>query len=108
MVTDVPPASGPAAGLMPVTVGADVYVNLSAAEVAVVPPGAVTVMSTAPAAPAGLVATTWVAVSLTIAPGTDPKSTAVALARLVPVMVTDVPPASGPAAGLMPVTVGGR
>ena len=35
-----------------------------------------------------------------------PNLTAVALARLVPVIVTVVPPPVGPAAGLTPVTVG--
>ena len=35
-----------------------------------------------------------------------PNSTAVAPVKLVPVMVTDVPPAGGPLVGLMPVTVG--
>ena len=33
-----------------------------------------------------------------------PKSTAVAPVKPVPVIVTDVPPAEGPAAGLTPVT----
>ena len=37
-----------------------------------------------------------------------PKSTAVAPVRLVPVTVTVVPPACGPAVGLMAVTVGRR
>ena len=32
--------------------------------------------------------------------------TAVAFARLVPVTVTEVPPAAGPLEGLMPVTAG--
>jgi len=57
---------------------------LSAAEVADVPPAVVTVTSTVPV-PAGLVTTIWVAVSLTIFAAVLPKSTAVALARFVPV-----------------------
>ena len=36
----------------------------------------------------------------------DPKSTAVAPARLVPVIVTSVPPVVGPVAGLTAVTAG--
>ena len=56
IVTTVPPASGPAVGLILATAGPEVYVNLSAALVAEVAPPAVTVTSTAPADPAGLVA----------------------------------------------------
>ena len=37
-----------------------------------------------------------------------PKSTAVAPVKPVPVIVTDVPPATGPLVGLTPVTVGAR
>jgi hypothetical protein len=51
-VTVVPPASGPVAGVTPVTVGTGSYVYWSAAEVALVPPGVVTVISTVPV-PAG-------------------------------------------------------
>jgi hypothetical protein len=36
----------------------------------------------------------------------DPNLTAVAFVKPVPVIVTEVPPASGPAFGLMLVTVG--
>ena len=71
------------------------------------PPAVTTVTSTVPAVPAGLVTTICVAVSLTIVRRwLVPNITAVALARFVPVIVTVVPPAAGPAAGLMPVTVG--
>ena len=38
--------------------------------------------------------------------GTPPNATAVAPVKLVPVIVTLVPPAAGPDVGLMPVTVG--
>ena len=44
--------------------------------------------------------------SLTIVPGTVPKSTVTALLRFVPVMVTDVLPPAGPDVGLMLETVG--
>ena len=53
--------------------------------------------------PAGLVAVIDVAVStVTSSPRRVPNSTAVAPARLVPVIVTVVPPASRARAGLMP------
>ncbi len=38
--------------------------------------------------------------------GVEPKSTALAPVKPVPVMMTDGPPASGPATGLTPLTVG--
>ena len=42
-------------------------------------------------------------------PAVAPKSTTVAPVKLVPVTVTEVPPASGPELGATPVTVtGGR
>ena len=71
-----------------------------------VPPAVVTVTSTAPV-PAGDVAVTEVAVlAVRLVAGVVPKVTAVAEPRLVPVMTTVVPPAVGPAAGAMAVTVG--
>ena len=71
-----------------------------------VPPGVVTVTSTVPV-PDGEVAVTDVAL-LTMTPvaAVAPKSTAVAPLRLVPVTVTEVPPAWGPLFGLTAVTVG--
>ena len=48
-----------------------------------------------------------VAVSAVIVPGWPvPKSTAVAPVKLVPLTMTEVPPAAGPFVGLSPVTVG--
>ena len=41
-----------------------------------------------------------------VAAGTPPNDTAVAPSRLVPVIVTVVPPPLGPDVGLTPVTVG--
>ena len=73
---------------------------------ALVPPGVVTVMSTAPAVSAGAIAVMLVAVSAVIAAVAVPNLTAVEPVRLVPVIVTLVPPAVGPAVGLTPVTVG--
>jgi hypothetical protein len=107
IVTDVPPAVDPEDGLTLDTAGAGSYVNWSALEVALVPPGVVTVTWTVPAMPAGetaeidveLFTTTPVAAlapKLTVAPETKP----------VPVIVTDWVPANGPSAGVTPVTVG--
>ena len=76
----------------------------SFALVALVPPGVVTVTSTAPV-PGGAVAEIdGRAVDGEASPRSAPKSTAVAPAKLVPVIVTNVP--FGPEAGLTPVTVG--
>ena len=81
-------------------------VNASAALVALVPPAVVTVTSTFPD-PAGEVATIDVGDSTLKAALDAPKRTAVAPLRFVPVIVTVVPPASGPSAGETAVTVGG-
>ena len=52
-------------------------------------------------------AVTWVALTTTtFVPAVAPNLTAVAPVRLVPVIVTLVPPAVGPAAGLTLVTMG--
>ncbi|KJS62749.1 hypothetical protein VM95_07185 [Streptomyces rubellomurinus] len=72
------------------------------------PAGVVTVTSTFPAAfAAGAVAVIRVSLS-TVNPvaGTEPKATAVAPVRWVPVRVTVAPPASGPWSGVSPVTTG--
>ena len=79
----------------------------SAVEVALVPPGAVTLTLTVPAAPAGAVAVIVVGfTTVTFVAATVPKLTVAGLAKLVPVMVTTVPPAVGPELGLTAVTVG--
>ena len=82
--------------------------NWSAADVADVPPAVVTVTSTVPVAPAGEVAVMDVA-ELTVNPVAlvAPNFTAVAPVKLVPVMVTVVPPPEGPDVGAIEVTVGG-
>lgn len=72
------------------------------------PLGVVTVTSTGPTlAAAGLTAVMDVSL-LTVneAAGVPPKLTAVAPVKLLPVIVTAVPPASGPLNGLTPVTTG--
>ncbi len=79
----------------------------SAEEVGLVPPGVVTVTSTAPGLAAGAVAVRWVADwTLTAVAGFEPKSTVAPETKFVPVIVIVFPPASGPAAGLTVLTVG--
>jgi hypothetical protein len=78
---------------------------LSADEVALVPAAVFAVMSTAPAVPDGDVATHVVTEEqLTEVAAAAPKLTEVAPGtKPVPVMVTAVPPVSGPPAGETPV-----
>jgi hypothetical protein len=72
-----------------------------------VPEEVVTVTSTAPADPAGLMAVIDVGeTTLKEEAGAVPNVTAVAPDRFVPVTVIGVPPVVGPLAGLMDVTVG--
>jgi hypothetical protein len=82
-------------------------VNWSADEVADVPPGVVTRISTIPAEPAGLVAVIEVALfTVYEAAAVLPNFTAVAPVKPVPVIATEVPPAIGPTTGEMLVTAG--
>jgi hypothetical protein len=82
-------------------------VNWSAELVALVPPAVVTVTLTVPDCSAGETAVIEVdETTVTLVAATVPKSTAVAPVRLVPVIVTDVPPVTGPEVGLTAVTVG--
>lgn len=71
------------------------------------PPGVVTTTSRAPAAPDGVTAVTEVALTTT-SDVTDapPIVTPVVPVRFVPVIVTGVPPATGPLAGDTDVMVG--
>ncbi len=115
MVTDVPPAAAPEVGLTAVTVGEGggtvSYVNWSPGGLSAdVSPLAVAVTSTVPV-PAGDVAVQLVADEqfTAVAGLPEPKSNTVLpdpVAKLVPVMVTDVPPAAAPEVGLTAVTVG--
>ena len=66
----------------------------------------VTITSTVPVAWAGEVTAMDVAVSVTTVAVAVPNLTLVALARLVPVMVTEVPPPLDPEVGATAVTVG--
>ena len=57
--------------------------------------------------PAGLLAVIVVSLTtVTFVAGVVPKSTAVAPVKLVPTIVTRVPPAAGPVDGFIPVTTG--
>ena len=108
-VTGVPPAVGPVSGFTWVTVGAGagVYVKWSALDVGDVPYGVVTVTSATPL-PAGVVAVIRVAESTTTpVAGRLPTRTVDPATKPVPAIVTVVPPAAGPLAGVTPVTVGG-
>jgi len=72
-----------------------------------VPATAVTLTSTVPV-PAGDVAVIWVELLTVNEPaGLLPKLTPVTAKKLVPVMVTVVPPPGGPVFGLTLTTVGG-
>ena len=72
-----------------------------------VPPGVVTVTLALPAVPAGEITVIEVAeLTTTDVPAVPPKLTVDPARKLVPVIVTDVPPAVGPDVGLMDVTVG--
>jgi hypothetical protein len=108
MVTPVPPTSGPALGDIPLTNGLVTKVNLSAPEVAEVPPAVATVTSTVPASSDGEVAVHEVVdEQLTLVPAVLPKLAVVApTTKPVPVMVTAVPPPSGPVLGEIPVMTG--
>ena len=71
-----------------------------------VPAAVVTRTSTVAALCVGLVTVSDVAVLAVMDPATAPKLTEVALATLVPVMVTVAPPAVGPDVGLTLDTAG--
>src|SRR5579863_5700207 len=72
-----------------------------------VPPAAVTVTSTVPAAPAGEVAVMEpLLTTVTPVAALVPNFTVDPAVKLVPEMVTGVPPAVGPLLGLTPLTVG--
>lgn len=83
------------------------YVKRSALLVALFPPAVVTVTFTAPAEPAGDSAVIDVAeTTVKLFAAAEPNLTALAPVKLVPVIVTVVPPASGPVFGSTFVTVG--
>jgi hypothetical protein len=82
-------------------------VNWSADEVAEVPPAVVTVTLTVPADSAGDVAVMEVAeLTVTAVAVMVPNITVAEEVKPVPMMVTEVPPAVLPLAGVIDVTVG--
>ena len=110
MVTVTPPLVVPVPGVNEVMVGAATNLK-SVAEVAV-PPALVTETVTVPAACALVTALIVVElVTVKLAAVVDPNLTEVVVKfeplKLVPVMVTAVPPVDGPAVGVREVTVGG-
>ena len=70
------------------------------------PPGVVTLMVTVPAVSAGVLTTNFVGESEVTVAALPPKLTALAVARCVPVMVTEVPPVVVPDVGVKVVMVG--
>jgi hypothetical protein len=105
MVTLVPPPVEPSVGLTLLAVGK--YLNRSADVRALVPCDVVTVMSTVPAFSAGETALIVVAeLTEKLVALTEPNFTADAPVKFVPVIVTVVPPATGPLGGLILVIVG--
>jgi len=102
IVIVVPPVAGPLDGLTLATVGASTYVNFVAA---VTGPTAVVTTTFCAPDPAGVVAVMIVALLVNTVALTLPTVT-VALAKLVPVIVIVVPPATGPLDGLTLATVG--
>ena len=107
IVTEVPPAVVPDAGEILVTAGSGKYVKLSAETSSVVPPWFVTLTSTAPV-PDGEVAVICVVLLIVkVATLFEPKATVEAGVKLVPVMITEDPPAFGPVVLERPVMVGG-
>ncbi len=78
------------------------------ADVGELPATVVTTTLTVPGASKGAVAEICVAeFTVKLVAAVDPKATAVAPVRLVPVMVTKVPPTYDPELGLIEVTAGG-
>jgi hypothetical protein len=107
MTTEIPPVMGPDPGDTSVTVGMAKYVNRSLELVFEVPPGLVTVTSTVDAPSADVSAVMEDALStVNDEAGIAPNVTLLTAAKLVPLMVTDVPPATGPAPGATLETVG--
>jgi hypothetical protein len=105
IITVVPPGVRPYAGVILVMVGIAVYVY--AFVPVAVPPGVVITMVTNPNAWAGAVAVICVSLTTVRAvAAVPPRVTPVVPIRFVPVIVTLLPPAIGPAPGAMLVKVG--
>src|SRR5262245_19968808 len=102
----VPPNVLPVFGLMEPIVGAGVkYVNTE--DIVAVPPGVVTAISTSPAACGGVTMMIVVElITVTLVAATPPTTTPTMSVKLVPVMVTAVPPSVLPVLGPIEPIVG--
>ena len=106
MVTVVPPVVGPLVGVKLVMVGW-VAKNVKLPDDVAVPPGVVTEILTVPAACALVLAMIFVVpVTRKVVAAVVPNLTDVAPMKLVPVMVTVVPPSVEPLVGVKEVMVG--
>ena len=106
IVTAVPPATGPLFGATLISVGTTTYVYPFTRFPLC--PLTVTVTVAAPTLPAGVVAVIVVPFTTTTLPADVPPSVTVApAAKLVPVIVTGVPPSVDPLFGLTLLSVGG-
>ena len=107
ITTAVPPKVDPVDGLIPIIETELVYVNRSAETIAEVPPGVVTLMSTTPDTPGGETAVICVALfTLKYEAFVEPKVTADALVKFVPVITTALPPKVDPVVRSSPLIVG--
>src|SRR5262249_33719505 len=107
IVTAVPPAIGPLLGVTLVTPGAGALYVKPLLRVPVCVSGFVTTTLTVPAAWAGVVAVSWVALTnVTFVAAVPPNVTVAPLTKFVPAIVTAVPPATGPLFGVTLVTPG--
>jgi hypothetical protein len=107
--TVVPPIDGPEGGPTLATAGTGgvVYVNWSAVVIWLVPPAVVTVMSTTPTVPPGLL---WTSTTLSLSGKNGAKAapnlTLVAPENPLPLIQTVVPPEAEPLDGLTALTAG--
>jgi hypothetical protein len=107
-VTTVPPEAGPLAGLVAVIAGAGAgrYVNAAAAVTLRFCATFVITTSAGPAVPGGVTEVMVVEFTTTAGAAAPPIVKVASDAKLLPVIVTDVPPEVGPLAGLIPAKEG--
>lgn len=106
MVIALAPTSGPAFGVTSAIVGSKVL-YVKAITLDALPPGVATATVCEPDVPAGVTAVIDVGdTTVKLAAATPPTVTLVAPVKLVPVIVIEVPPPTGPDTGLTPVMVG--
>ncbi|HEY8824117.1 MAG TPA: hypothetical protein VIP07_04450 [Candidatus Limnocylindria bacterium] len=105
IVTDVPPAAGPAFALTELTVGAATYVK-QPVHVPLCVSAFVTTTFTAPAPCEVVVPVMVVAVIPEIVTAAPPNDAVAPAWKPLPLIVTEVPPAAGPLFGVTDVTAG--